>query len=119
MLSFRMANASTASRSSASYQTVPERSTSAIASGLTRLFGPSPSGMTISREASQSSISGQVREECMSERRPTDRDYDAVRVELSEYLEEPLETFLATKMVRGRRETVIFDVLAGLSGVKR
>lgn len=114
MFDFKRANATaatTAIRSSTAYKIVPERSTSAIASSLDRLFGTS--GGALSRENSLSSIPGQQQgwEVNTTEQRRKARELDSIRREFDEYLEEPLETFSKIEKVDDIEQTVVFDIL--------
>ena len=114
MRNFKTANsvATTAfSRSSAAYKAVPDRSTSAIASGLNRLFN---TPTLRSHENSQSSVSGQQQswETHMAEQRREARELECVHMELDQYLEEPLDSFTRVEMVGNNARTVIFDILA-------
>lgn len=104
--------AATRSPSSIAYKAVPEHSTSAISSGLSRLFGTSAS-QTLSRESSASSISRQRQEWEVSttEQRHRARGLESVHQELDEYLEEPLETFSRIERVDGIEQVVVFDAL--------
>jgi hypothetical protein len=116
MLEFKTANdtaAAAGSRSSIVYKAVPEHSTSAISSGLSRLFGNSTSG-THSRESSASNVSRQRQEweVTTTEQRHRARGLESVHQELDEYLEEPLETFSRIERVGAIERTVVFDTLA-------
>jgi len=115
MLEFKMANAATAATSSgslAAYKAVPERSTSAISRGLSRLFSMSVSG-ALSRGGTAPSVSGQGEEweTITAGKRHKARELDSVHSELDEYLEEPLESFSRIERVNGIDRTVVFDVL--------
>ena len=108
MLEFKMANAVTAimgSCPSTIYKAVPNRSTSAISSGLGRLFG--------TRESSVPRISQrrQEWEATTAHQRHKRRGLDSVNQELDEYLEDPLETFSKIERVDGIERTVFFDAL--------
>ena len=115
MLEFKMTNAAitaTGGQSSTAYKAVPEHSTSAISSGLNRLFG-TPALETHSRESPASSTSRQQQqwEASAAGQRHRARGLESVRQELDEYLEEPLETFSRIERVNGVEQTVIFDTL--------
>ena len=99
---------------STAYKAVLDRSTSAISSGLDRLFGTPASSRAVSRESSSSSISGQTqqREATGAEKRRQARALECVQQELDEYLEDPLETFSRTERVDGIEQRVVFDLLA-------
>ena len=112
MLEFKIANTpveTTSTRSSVTYKAIPEHSTSAISSGLSRLFGTSAT-RALSRESSTPSFPEW--ETSTAEQRHKARMLDSVRHELDEYLEEPLETFSRIKKVDGIEQTVVFDILA-------
>jgi hypothetical protein len=116
MLTFKTANAAattTVGRSQAAYKAVPGRSTSAIASGLNRLFGAPVSGGALSHEGHQSNIPGQRQEQGVSaaEQRRRIRYLDSVHAELDEYLEEPRETFTRTEGMNSGEQTIVFDIL--------
>ena len=115
MLEFKMTNAAAAATSNHSptvYKAVPEHSTSAISSGLGRLFG-TPTLRMLSRESTASSVSGQRREWEVGaiRQRHKARGLDSVNQELDEYLEEPLEIFSRIERVDGIERTVVFDIL--------
>jgi len=116
MLEFRMSNAAVTtavSHPSTAYKAIPEHSTSAISSGLDRLFGTPTSSRTLSRESSGSSDLGR-REEWEAStagKRHKARGLEDVCQELDEYLEEPLETFSKTERVDGIERMVVFDIL--------
>ena len=116
MLTFKTANAAataTVGRSQAAYKAVPGHSTSAIASGLNRLFGAPASGGALSHEGHQSNVSGRRQEQGVSaaEQRRRIRDLDSVHAELDEYLEEPRETFTRTENMNSSEQTIVFDIL--------
>ena len=102
------------SLTSAAYKVVPERSTSAISSGLDRLFDTPTSNRMLSREASASGVPGQGREweASAAEKRYKARALESVHRELDEYLNDPLETFSRTERVDGIERRVVFDLLA-------
>jgi hypothetical protein len=119
MLEFRMANAVVNTNTgvistSTAYKAVPDRSTSAVSSGLDRLFGTPASSRVVSRESSSSSVSGQTQEQDVTgaEKRHQARALECVQQELDEYLEDPLETFSRIEQVDGIERRVIFDLLA-------
>jgi len=100
MLKFKETNTATSVASTA-YKAVPDHATSAISSGLDRLFGTPASSRTVSRESSGSSVPGQ-----------RTRALKGVRQELDEYLEDPLQTFSRIEQVDGIEKRVVFDLLA-------
>jgi len=114
MLEFRMANTTTGGAGgppSSAYKTVPGNSTSALSSGLDRLFGPVSTG-TPGRNPAPSAP-GQMQEQeaaDVRERRKA-RGLVGVHRELDEYLEEPLDTFSRTEQVDGTDQRVVFDLL--------
>jgi hypothetical protein len=111
MLEFKTANAAlaaTASRPSAAYKTIPGHSTSAISSGLDRLFGTSA---TRERRSHESSPSRREWETSAAMQRERARGLRCVHRELDEYLKEPLETFSRIERVDGLEQIVIFDIL--------
>jgi len=115
MLGFRTANAALAAavnRPPTAYKAIPEHSTSAISSGLDRLFGTS-TRRAHSRESSPSRVSGQRREweASAAKQREKTRGLDSVHRELDEYLEELLETFSRIERVDGIERMVVFDIL--------
>ena len=99
---------------SSAYKAVPERSTSAISSGLDRFFNTPTSTGLLSRENSASSADERWLEweAITAEKRHKARGLEEVRRELDEYLEEPLETFSRTERVDGIEQRVVFDLLA-------
>ena len=99
---------------SATYKVVPEHSTSAISSGLDRLFDTPASSRTLSCESSASSVPGQRQdwEAGTAEKRCKTRALEFVHRELDEYLDDPLETFSRTERVEGIERRAVFDLLA-------
>ena len=115
MLEFKMANAiagTTVDARSSAYKAVPAScSTSAISSGLDRLFSAPTLGGTRSRGNSPSSSPGRLEPDTTIIERHRMRGLESVRQELDEYLEEPLETFSRIERVNGIEQRVVFDLL--------
>jgi len=111
MLEFKTANA-TAGAPSSAYKTVPGSSSSALSSGLDRLFSPASTG-THSRANSTPSAPRQRQEleEFTARERCKARGLAGVHRELEEYLEDPLETFSRTVRVNGVEQRAVFDPL--------
>jgi len=95
-----VALAATANRPSTAYKAVPERSTSAISSGLNRLFGTS----AMCEETREGEVSAATQQEKA-------RGLDSVRRELTEYLGDPVESFTRIETVDGIERVVIFDII--------
>ena len=118
MLEFKMSSVTSgtanATLTSATYKVIPECSTSAILSGLNRLFDTPASSRTLSCESSASSVPGQQCEfeASTAEKQCKARALESVHRELDEYLDDPLETFSRTEQVNGIERRVVFDLLA-------
>ena len=119
MLEFKMANSTATAGSiigarSSAYKAAPERSTSAISSGLDHFFSAPTSTGLLSHENSASSADERWPEweAITTEKRHKARGLEEVCRELDEYLEEPLESFSRTEQVDGIEQRVVFDLLA-------
>ena len=111
MLEFKMASLAIGANAgvpSTAYKVVAERSTSAISSGLDRLFGRT----VHENSASVASRQRQEWEVSTDERRGKARTLEDVRRELDNYLEEELETFSRIERVNGIEQRAVFDLLA-------
>lgn len=116
MLGFQTANAPVAtavSGSSTAYKAAPNCSTSAMTSGLGRLFQDSTLGR-VHGDHRPSTIPEKRREleTSTTQQRRKARDLDIVQMGLDKYLEEETETFTRTEKVGNEEQTVIFDILA-------
>jgi hypothetical protein len=117
MLEFKIANAALAAavrRPQTAYKALPEHSTSAISSGLNRLFGTSATHEALFDESSPLRVSGQRREQEVSVAKQQEkaRELASIHRELDEYLGEPLETFSKIEtQADGIKRMVVFDIL--------